>query len=195
MSDYDKKEIIMGRTTIDIENLREIVLLSKDNVWGITSLSKKTGKTFVARQLVESLSKAGKKVVYLSFQKESGEETKNFLERELKNAENVTGAVKSVVLKDAAHLEEIVYGEKFVQLVEEYGKNYDYVIMDMMSMEENSIAKKIASVCKNNFIVVSKDCEDGEEVGKMVRQLKTLNIRLAGVVLNEYHEKKKWLKM
>lgn len=185
----------MGKTTIDIENLREIVLLSEDKIWGITSLSKKTGKTFVARQLVESLSKAGKKVVYLSFQKESGEETKNFLERELKNAENVAGSVKSVVLKDVAHLEKIVYSEKFAQLVEEYKNNYDYIIMDMMSMEENSIAKKIASVCENNFIVVAKDCENGEEVGKMVRQLKALNIRLTGVVLNEYHEKKKWLRM
>ena len=103
--------------------------------------------------------------------------------------------MKSVVLKDTLHLEEIVYSEKFVQLVEEYKKEYDYIIMDMMSMEENSIAKKIASVCENNFIVVAKDCENGEEVGKMVHQLKTLNIRLAGIVLNEYHEKKKWLRM
>lgn len=185
----------MGRAMVDIENLREIVLLSEDKVWGITSLSKKTGKTFVACKLVESLSKAGKKVVYLSFQKESGEETKNFLEKELKKAENVSGSVKSVVLKDTLHLEEIVYSEKIVQLVEEYKKEYDYIIMDMMSMEENSIAKKIASVCENNFIVVAKDCENGEEVGKMVHQLKTLNIRLAGIVLNEYHEKKKWLRM
>lgn len=184
----------MGRAMVDIENLREIVLLSESKVWGITSLSRKTGKTFVARQLVENLLKAGKKVVYLSFQKESGEETKNFLEKELKKAENVSGSVKSVVLKDTLHLEEIVYSEKFVQLVEEYKKEYDYIIMDMMSMEENSIAKKIASVCENNFIVVAKDCENGEEVGKMVHQLKTLNIRLAGIVLNEYHEKK-WLRM
>ena len=185
----------MGRAMVDIENLREIVLLSESKVWGITSLSRKTGKTFVARQLVENLLKAGKKVVYLSFQKESGEETKNFLEKELKKAENVSGSVKSVVLKDTLHLEEIVYSEKFAQLVEEYKKEYDYIIMDMMSMEENSIAKKIASVCENNFIVVAKDCENGEEVGKMVHQLKTLNIRLAGIVLNEYHEKKKWLRM
>ncbi|GAB5615734.1 hypothetical protein JCM31739_05590 [Faecalimonas canis] len=185
----------MGKTTVDIENLREIVLLSEDKVWGITSLSKKTGKTFVARKLVESLSKAGKKVVYLSFKKESGEETKNFLEKELKNAESVSGLVKSVVLKDMFHLEEIVYSEKFTQLVKEYQEDYDYIIMDMMSMEENSIAKRIASVCENNFIVVEKDCEDGAEVGKMVHQLKALNIRLAGVVLNEYHEKKKWLRM
>lgn len=195
MFDYSEKEIVMGRVTIDIENLREIVLLSEDKVWGVTSLSKKTGKTFVARQLVESLSKAGKKVVYLSFQKESGEETRNFLEKELKNAESVSGLVKNVVLKDALHLEEIVYSEKFTQLVAEYKKEYDYVIMDMMSMEENSIAKKIASVCENNFIVVVKDCENGEAVGKMVHQLKALNISMAGVVLNEYHEKKKWLRM
>lgn len=185
----------MGRAMVDIENLREIVLLSESKVWGITSLSRKTGKTFVARQLVENLLKAGKKVVYLSFQKESGEETKNFLEKELKKAENASGSVKSVVLKDTLHLEEIVYSEKFTQLVEEYKKEYDYIIMDMMSMEENSIAKKIASVCENNFIVVAKDCENGEDVGKMVHQLKALNIRLAGVVLNEYHEKKKWLRM
>lgn len=185
----------MGRTTVDIENLREIVLLSEDKVWGITSLSKKTGKTFVARQLVESLSKAGRKVLYLSFHKESGEETKNFLEKELKNTENVSGSVKSVVLKDSRHLEEIVYSEKFTQLVEEYKKEYDYIIMDMMSMKENSIAKKIASVCENNFIVVAKDCENGEELERMVHQLKMLNVHLAGIVLNEYHEKKKWLRM
>ena len=53
----------MGRAMVDIENLREIVLLSESKVWGITSLSRKTGKTFVARQLVENLLKAGKKVV------------------------------------------------------------------------------------------------------------------------------------
>ena len=113
----------------------------------------------------------------------------------MKNAESVSGLVKNVVLKDALHLEEIVYSEKFTQLVAEYKKEYDYVIMDMMSMEENSIAKKIASVCENNFIVVVKDCENGEVVGKMVHQLKALNISMAGVVLNEYHEKKKWLRM
>lgn len=185
----------MGRTTGDIENLREIVLLSEDKVWGITSLSKKTGKTFVARQLVESLSKAGRKVVYLSFCKGNGEETKSFSDKELKNKENVSGTVKNVVLKDSRHLEEIVYSEKFTQLLEEYKKEYDYIIMDIMSMEENSLAKKIASVCENNFIVVAKDCENGEELEKMVHQLKMLNVDLAGIVLNDYHEKKKWLRM
>ena len=80
-------------------------------------------------------------------------------------------------------------------MIEQYKQEYNYIIIDMMSLEENSIAKRISFLCDNNFVVVSKDVEHGEEVGKAIQQLKNLDINLAGIVLNEYHEKKILLRM
>lgn len=179
MCDYSEKEIVMEKGTVDIENLRERVMLSKDTVWGIMSFKKGVGKTYISEQLVGSLLKAGKKVLVISFEKDS-----------IKGAEEL-----ATELEKQGCLEKIVYSDKIQKLVEQYKQEYDYIVMDMMSLEESSIAKRISSLCENNFIVVSKDIENGKEMGEKVQQLKSLNINLAGIVLNEYHEKKMLLRM
>ena len=63
MCDDSEKEIVMKKETVDIENMRERVMLSKDTVWGILSLKKGVGKTYISERLVESLSRSGKKVI------------------------------------------------------------------------------------------------------------------------------------
>lgn len=174
MCDDSEKEIVMKKETVDIENMRERVMLSKDTVWGILSLKKGVGKTYISERLVESLSRSGKKVIYISFTKDGVNEPKELVTE----------------LDKQGCLEKVVYSETFQQMIEQYKQEYNYIIIDMMSLEENSIAKRISFLCDNNFVVVSKDVEHGEEVGKAIQQLKNLDINLAGIVLNEYHEKK-----
>nr|WP_294491213.1 hypothetical protein [uncultured Mediterraneibacter sp.] len=187
----------MNSNELDIENLRETILLSDSKVWGIVSQQKGVGKSYIAKKLDDHLQKSGKTVLYLECG--AGEENSVSLEEEMKNlpaVEEDSRALKSrkIFMSDRAGIEKLVYDESFEKLIDTYRNRFDYVLVDMMSLEENSIAKRISSICDNNLFVLAKDTQNGIELRKVIDQLCDVNVRIAGVVMNEYHEKRSWLR-
>lgn len=102
---------------------------------------------------------------------------------------------KMVVLRDSATRDKIVYDESFEKLVGIYKKTYDYVIVDMPALNENSVSKKLCTLCDENIIIVSKDSEEGPKVGKVINQLQKLDVKIAGIVINEYKTKKSLIRI
>lgn len=188
----------MKSKEFDIEELREAVLLSDSKVWGIVSRQKGAGKTYIAKKLAECLENAGKKVLYLGFEDKEADSIS--LESEMDGVSRDAGntdemSSKKVFLSDYTQIEKAVYSENFESLIEKYKKVYDYIIVDIISLEQNSIAKKICSMCDDNMFVITKDAEDGVKLHKTIQQLLDANISICGIVMNEYRKKRSWLRM
>lgn len=189
----------MKSNNSDIENLREVILLSDAKVWGIVSEQKEVGKTYISQKIVACLRETGKKVLYLKVG--DTEESADSMEDEMRKITNNKAREfekeknRVVVMSDLAQLEKNIYDKNFEKLLDSYKNNFDYVIVDMMSLEENSIAKKICRVCDNNLFVITKDAQDGMELQRVIRQLEDINVQIYGIVMNEYSKRKKWLKI
>lgn len=177
----------MNKCMIDIEKIREEILLSDKKIWGITSLSKKVGKTFISELLVEKISEIGKNVLYITI----GEEDNSKLDKAIQFVEK--GEIipeKYWCIKNVESTAAIIFDDKFEKLLSLYKKVYDYIIIDMPSFEESIFSKKLCKVCDENIVVVSKNNEDGFKSGEKIRHLQQMGISIAGIVLNEYSNKK-----
>lgn len=173
----------------DIEKVRDRILLSNDRVWGITSVESGVGKTYISKLLLESLEEVGKKVLYLSLGNMQQGDSMTALEDELGTVKDA-GKSKYVALINPSHRAKIVYGKAFEELVQIYKEQYDYIIVDMTSIKEDSVVEKICTVCDETIILISKDSEDGFKVGRAIKQLLKSNIKIAGIVMNEYKTKR-----
>lgn len=187
----------MKNNEVDIENLREIILLSDSKVWGIVSQKKGVGKTFIAKKLVDCLQNAGKTTLYLKYG--SRDKDSVSLEEEIRtlfdSSENKKETKnKNVFMSDSAQIERMAYDKSFEKLIDVYKRKFDYVIVDMMSLEENSIAKRLCSICDNNLFVITKNVQNGVELHKVIDQLQDINVRIGGIVMNEYCKKRNWLR-
>ena len=187
----------MKSKEFDIENLRETVLLSDSKVWGIVSQKKGVGKSYIAQKLADYLQKAGKTVLYLEYGEEKGssvslEEEIGKLLDEDENSEEIKN--RKISVSDCDQIEKTVYDERFERLIDLYRSRFDYVLVDMMALEENSIAKRLCSICDNNLFIITKDVQNGMELRKVINQLHDINVRIDGIVMNEYREKKSWLR-
>lgn len=181
----------------DIENLREVIMLSDSKVWGIVSQKKGVGKSYIAQKLLDYMKKAGKAVLYLGYgdNKDKSVSLEEEISRFISGRENGE-IIKTTKISMSAcpHIEKTIYDNNFEKLIESYKKRFDYVIIDMMSLEENSIAKRLCSLCDNNLFVINKDIQNGMELRKVIAQLHDVNVRIGGIVMNEYHKKKSWLR-
>lgn len=188
----------MKNKEFGIENLRETVLLSDSKVWGIVSRKKGAGKTYIAKKLVEYLEKAGKKVLLLGFQ--GAEKESVSLEKEIERIshgaeESRKSDNKKVFLTNCTQIDRVAYDENFEALIDLYKKDYDYIVMDIISLEESSVAKKLCSMCENNMFIISKNLENGPELHKAIQQLQDAGISISGIVINEYQKKRSFLRM
>lgn len=185
----------MGKNNIDIEKIREKILLSPGKVWGITSIKKQTGKTFLSKTLVEEMLKINKNVLYISI----GKNDAVFYELGINSLDNeVTGNSKEIhwmYIDSDANTAEIIFNNKFEEWMEFWKQNYDLVIFDMEAVSESGVSKKICSLCDNNIVVLEKDREDGLAVKEAMKELQAMHINIAGVVLNSHKSKKSLLRM
>jgi capsular polysaccharide biosynthesis protein len=182
------------RKNADVKSIREAILLSSEKVWGITSLKKNCGKTFLARQLAESLQAIGKKTLLISFD----DSKEGYALENLDKAMEHLGAEcteNKMYIADADKVEEIVLHDKFKTLLEVCKANYDYVIIDMKAVEGTGFTKVLCKMCGENMVVISKNVEDGVEAGRTIAQLAECGVSVNGVILNEYSAKKCILRM
>ena len=169
----------MKNNEVDIENLREIILLSDSKVWGIVSQKKGVGKTFIAKKLVDCLQNAGKTTLYLKYG--SRDKDSVSLEEEIRtlfdSSENKKETKnKNVFMSDSAQIERMAYDKSFEKLIDVYKRKFDYVIVD------------------NNLFVITKNVQNGVELHKVIDQLQDINVRIGGIVMNEYCKKRNWLR-
>ena len=187
----------MRRDNVDIIKIRETILLSTEKVWGITSLKKGCGKTYISKLLAESLDEIEKKVLLISFeheQKSTEYYILNNLDEAMEHFEQGYTENK-VLIADSDKVEGIVLSEKFKSFLSKCKHYYDYVIIDMKAVEETGFTKVLCKICEENIVIISKNVEDGVESGTTIQHLKDCGVSIKGVVLNEYSFKKNILKM
>lgn len=182
---------------LDIERIREMMLLSSGTVWGITSFRKETGKSYVSKLLVDALNEIGKNVLYISL----GEEVTNensYVLNDIDEAIEVFGKEKhkrQICINNLKKSESVILNEKFEKLLDVCKKNYNYIIVDTKAIEETGFTKAACKMCDENIVVILKNIEDGVTSGKYIQQLQELGIKVFGVILNEYYAKKPVLRM
>ena len=186
----------MKKGNLDIKKLREMMLLYPGKVWGVTSVKRRTGKSYISMLLAEELRKIRKEVLVVSFKELSKEKsyTLQGLDEALEFFGKSTQA-EYLYINDLEHAEERILNERFVELIELCKKQYDYVILDMKAIEETGFTKLMCKMCEETLIVVTKDQADGIETGKCVKHLQEQGIHVSGLILNEYCRKKTILKM
>ena len=174
-----------------INDLRECILLSESTVWGITGVKTHTSKTKIAQTLSEKMSAVGKKVLYISMEPKNKKELftravelDEILEKELSD-------VQKICVSDWSKIEQIVYSSQFERFMQLAKSKYDCVIVDVVSLKEDSISKKIISLCDDNILGLPIGELDGEDVVECVDQLSKLNIKMAGVALSKMDAKRR----
>lgn len=178
----------------DAKKIRELMLLSESKVWGITSFKEGVGKSFFSTSLVNAFEKIGKKVLCISFdEKENAYMPGNiddviiFLKN--KNDKNI------ISISNTEIGETIILDDRFKDFMVLCKENFDYVIVDTKSIDSCCFSKALCKMCDENIIIIQKNWEDGIACKKQMQQLKELEIKVFGVVLNEYSTKKSLLKM
>lgn len=189
----------MKNDNLDIKKIREMILLSDEKIWGITSVKERTGKTYIAGMVAEELNKIGKHTLLftlgdsgldgncLAF--EEPEEVESMLQEKKENK------LCHICMNNPDKIDTFVFHGKMEKLLEVCRHQYDYVIVDTKSIENSGFSKSVCMACDENLIVVSKDVEDGVETGKKIRQLQEIGVKVSGIIMNEYHDKKIMLKM
>lgn len=184
----------MSKKIVDIKKIREKVLLSPGKAWGFTSLKKQTGKTFVAKELVEEMLKINKNVLYVSIGKNDAIsyelEIRSLDEEMMENSKGIHW-----VCIESDERAKIIFDKKFEVLFEMWKQNYDYVIFDTKAVNESGVSRKICSLCENNMIVLEKDREDGFVVREAIKELQGMDINIAGIVLNGHKNRRSLLRM
>ena len=174
-----------------IDDIREYVMLSDGTIVGITGVEKHSSKTKIAQMLYDKLSAVGQKVLYLSI--EPNEEPK--LHSGALNLQDALGkgdnTAQVIYIKDWSQVEKLVYSCEFEKMLDSYRTQYDCVIVNIVSMDENSIAKKVCSMCDSNILVFAKDDVNGETASESVSQLAKLEVKLAGAVLSKIDAKRR----
>jgi len=187
----------MKNDNLDIKKIREMMLLSDEKIWGITSVKERTGKTYIASMVAEELNKIGKQTLLFTIG-DSDSEGSCLVFEEPEEVEEKLGAENQlfhICMNNSKKIDTFVFDDKMEKLLETCRKQYDYVIVDTKSIENSGFSKRVCMACDKNLIVVSKDVEDGVETGKKIRQLQEIGVRVSGIIMNEYHDKKIMLKM
>lgn len=182
---------------LDIEKIREMILLSSEKVWGITSLKKGVGKSYISKLLADALNEIGKNVLRISVGEDIAEGDCYIL-KDIDEAIEVFDKEKQkkqICINDLKKSGIVVFDNKFEQLLDVCKKNYDYIIVDTKAVEETGYAKVICKMCDENIVILLKDAEDGVTSGKGIRQLQKLGIKIFGAILNEYYTKKPMLRV
>lgn len=185
----DCLSVIDGKNSID--NLREFVLLSDAQIWGITGIKQHPSKTMIAQTLFERLGAAGINTLYLSFEPYVDN---NNITDEVELSKIVPEDLKDVQkirISDCSQVEKLVYSNAFEEKLKMLGERYERIIVDAVALDENSISKKVCSLCDETLLVVADGEVNGEETADYVSQLSKLKVKVTGVVLSKINIKRK----
>lgn len=189
----------MKNDNLDIKKIREIVLLSDEKIWGITSIKERTGKTYIAGMVAEELNKIGKHTLLFTIGDSDLEDNclvfETLEEIEARIEVEKENRLFHICMNNPEKIDTFVFHGKMEKLLETCRQQYDYVIVDTKSIENSGFSKSVCMACDENLIVISKDVEDGAETGKKIRQLQEIGVKVSGIIMNEYHDKKIMLKM
>lgn len=180
----------------------------ENKVIAVTSCMPDDGKTTVSFQLASAFAENGKKTVYIDADLRKSVFSQRY---------NVKGNPKGIshYLSGQAPLTEVLYKtnkerlyvmpvgafpnnptelfakERFGQMLEEFKKIFDYIIIDTPPLGSVIDAAVIAKKCDASMLVLTSDkCSRGFAKG-VVTQLKNANPNFLGVVLNKVDMKGK----
>ena len=159
----------------------------ENKVIAVTSCMPDDGKTTVSFQLASAFAENGKKTVYIDADLRKSVFSQRY---------NVKGNPKGIshYLSGQAPLTEVLYKtnkERFGQMLEEFKKIFDYIIIDTPPLGNVIDAAVIAKKCDASMLVLTSDkCSRGFAKG-VVTQLKNANPNFLGVVLNKVDMKGK----
>jgi capsular exopolysaccharide synthesis family protein len=80
---------------------------------------------------------------------------------------------------------EAIASYKFVELIEKLKKQYDVIIFDTPPLGTFIEAALLASKCDGTILVISSGKVDGPKVQEVMAQLKKVNAKILGAVLNK----------
>ena len=195
-----------------IESLRSLrttlhfaFLEAKNNIIMITGPSPGIGKSFIAINLAIVLADAGKKILLIDGDLRRGSCNKSFgINRENGLSDLISNSItleKAVHHIAAANIDfiptgsippnpsELLMHERFIELLETLGKNYDHIIIDsppILAVTDAGIIGRIASA---TLMVVKSGQHPMRELEVCAKRLTQTGVDIKGIVFNDLPEK------
>jgi capsular exopolysaccharide synthesis family protein len=169
----------------------------------VTSTGPHEGKTLVSSSLAITLAQAGQKTLVIDADmrrprmhealdrpQEPGLSNVLVGDTKLGDATRAT-AVPNLTLLAAGHIPpnpaELLGSKKYVELLEELRKRYDWIVIDAPPVMPVTDAALVAHKAQGVLFVVGSEMTPRQTAAAAVDQLKNANARFVGVVLNRVH--------
>ena len=195
-----------------IESLRSLrttlhfaFLEAKNNIIMITGPSPGIGKSFIAINLAIVLADAGKKILLIDGDLRRGSCNKNFgISREdglsdlISNSITLEKAVHHIASANIDFIptgsippnpSELLMHERFIQLLETLGKNYDHIIIDSPPILAVTDAGIIGHIASATLMVVKSGQHPMRELEVCAKRLTQTGVDIKGIVFNDLPEK------
>ena len=175
-------------------NRLAIRLLSQgDKVFAISSLTKKEGKTTVAKYLAMALSNLHYSVCLVDLdmlskrEPESEKTIIDYLENKIElDAIMHTDLDYHYLLSDQNdNSVNLLASDKFVLMIDQLEKTYDFVILDCPSLIKNVDATLIAKQADSLVLVLERGKNSKEKIKNVLKQLARNNVKVSGAVFNK----------
>jgi len=193
---------------LSIESLRSLrttlhfaFLEAKNNIIMITGPSPGVGKTFVSTNLAVVLANAGKKILLIDADLRKGFINKTMgIKRDNGLSELISGTIspdEAIHTLEAVNIDfiptgaippnpsELLLHERFKELLEGIGQNYDHIIIDSPPILAVTDACIIGRMASATLMVIRAGEHPLKELQQSVKRLKQNNVDLKGIVFND----------
>ena len=166
-----------------------------------TSPTAANGKSFISKSISEGLAGIGHKVLLIDADLKRGDQHKLFNKEtiELEFFKNISiENIDELMIKDNLYLLprlkkikntfEHLYGNQFIDKVDEFTKLFDYIIIDTAPALSVSDTGLLMSTCDNNFLIVRHNVNRINEIKQTLQIIDQIGRSFDGIIYNDYQK-------
>lgn len=186
------ENIIKSNTDLKISDTKKVL---------ITSATAENGKSFISRNISEGLARIGNKVLLIDadlkrgdLHKEFGKNTieldlfksiaKDTIE-EFKVKENLYLIPRLKKLKNTF---EYLYGNLFIEKIDELSNSFDYVVIDTAPALSVSDTGLLMNISDSNFLIVRHQVNKIHEIKQTLQIINQIGKSFDGIIYNDYQK-------